>query len=81
MYIMNEYMLVIKKHEIEWLVNRQCLTFKDTMITPLSGIHEQQYQVGWEDDAKLVMGQNNALYLLDKKKLNDNFSEWTVDII
>ena len=62
------------------LVNRQCQTIKDTLITPLPKIREQQYQVEWEEDVKLVMGSNNASYLLDKKVLHDDFSECTVDI-
>ena len=62
------------------LVNRQCQTVKDTLITPLPKIREQQYQVEWEEDVKIVMGSNNASYLLDEKVLNDNFSECTVDI-
>ena len=61
------------------LVNRQCQTLKDTMITPLPKIRDQQYQVEWEEDVRLIMGQNNASYLLDEKVLHDDFSECTID--
>ena len=57
-----------------------CQTIKDTQMIPLPKIHEQQYQVEWEEEVKLVMGSNNASYLLDEKVLNDDFSECTVDI-
>ena len=45
------------------------------MITPLPKIRDQQYQVEWEEDVRLIMGQNNASYLLDEKVLHDDFSE------
>ena len=38
------------------IVNRQCLTLKDTLITLLPKIREQQYQVKWEEDVNLEMG-------------------------
>ena len=61
------------------LVARMCQTIKDTQMTPLPKIREQQYQVEWEEEVKLVMGSNNSSYLLNEKVLNDDFSECTVD--
>ena len=58
------------------LVNRQCQRIKETMMMPLPKICEDQYQLEWEYDVKLVMGQNNVSYLLDEKVLNNEFSEY-----
>ena len=57
-----------------------CQIIKDTQMTPLPKIREQQYQVEWEEEVKLLMGSNNSSYLLNEKVLNDDFSECTVHI-
>ena len=70
---------ISEKEAITNLVNRQCQVVRDQRIRPLPKIREQRYQVEWEEDVRLVMGENNMSYLLDSKVLYDDFSECNID--
>ena len=61
------------------LVNRQCQVIRDQRLKPLPKIREQQYQVEWEEEVKLVMGENNMSYLLDDKVLYGDYSNCNID--